>query len=201
MGGEQEHARAVVSRVDHLAGCVLRSELDRMRTLAEFRNPLGLPGQKAPVVGDADRVNGIDVWAGLRAGIDEAAFRVGTGDDGRYAHVEIGVGLCLGIHAGKAVNQPGDKKFARAVNDDGVFGNGNLVRQADIGDASGADDDNSAGKVACRIAPTGEVDNSAAGKNQRGGRYGGLRLRLGRNRGQSTADHKQTREKAEQAHG
>ena len=74
MGGEQQHARADVRGVDHLARGILRAELDGMRAFAELRDPLGMACEQAPVVGDADGIDGINVRAGLGAGIDKAAL-------------------------------------------------------------------------------------------------------------------------------
>ncbi len=117
MSGEEQHARADAGGVGHLAGGVLRAELDGMRALAQLRDPLGMTGQQAPVVGDADGVNGVDVRAGLGVGVDEAALVVGAGDDGGDAHVKIGVGLGLGVHSGVAVDEAGDEEFSGAVDD------------------------------------------------------------------------------------
>jgi hypothetical protein len=141
------------------------------------------------------------VRAGLGAGIDEAAFRVGAGDDGGDAHVEVGVGLGLGVHAGKAVDETGDEEFAGAVDDAGVFGNGDLVRQADVGDAASRMTTMAPGMS--RAESPQEVTSTTVPPARTSGTVGarGLWLRLDRNRGQSAADHKKTREKVEQSHG
>jgi hypothetical protein len=46
VGGEEQHARADAGGVDHLAGRVLRGELDGMRPSRSFGDPLGLPSQQ-----------------------------------------------------------------------------------------------------------------------------------------------------------
>ena len=51
-----------------------RAELGGMRALAQLGDPLGMAREQAPVVGDADGVDEINVRAGLGAGIDEAAL-------------------------------------------------------------------------------------------------------------------------------
>ncbi len=86
--------------------------------------------------------------AGLGVEIDEAALAVGAGDDRGDAHIEIGVGLRLGVHAGKAVDEAGDEEFSGAVNDARAFGNCDLSAGADIGDVPLADDDDGVGKIA-----------------------------------------------------
>jgi hypothetical protein len=178
VGGEEQHARAerAVSTIWRAVSCGLSSAgCGPSRSLETHSGcaPARLQSSVTPIV-----VDGIDVRAGLGAGIDEAALIVGAGDDGGDAHVEVGVGLGLGVHAGIAVDETGDEEFAGAVDDAGVFGNGNLVRQADVGDAAFADDDNGAGNVAGGVTPGGDIDDSAAGKNQRDGRRRGLWLRL-----------------------
>ena len=200
VSSEDKHSRSDTSGIDHLPRGVLRVELDGMRALAQLRDPLGTASQKAPVVGDSNGVDGIDVRGGLSAGIDKAVLRVSAGNDGGHAHVEVGVCLGLGVHTCIAVDESGDEEFAGAVDDSGVFGNGNLVGQANVSDAAVADDDNGARDVARGVAPGRDVDDSAAGENQWRGGWRGLRLRLGRNRGQRATDHEQTREKVKQAH-
>ena len=138
-----------------------------MRALAQLGDPLGMAGQQAPVVGDADGVDGVDVRAGLSAGVDEAALGVGAGDDGGDAHVKVGIGLRLRVHAGIAVDEAGDEEFSGAVDDARVFWDGHFAGQADFGDAAVADDDDGVGNVARGAAPVGDVNHRAAGKNQR----------------------------------
>ena len=176
MGGEQEHARAEMRGVGHLAGCVFGAELGGMRALAQLGDPLRTAGQQAPVVGDADRVDGVDVRAGLGVEIDEAALVVGAGNDSGDAHVKVGVGLGLGVHAGIAVDEAGDEEFSRAVDDAGALGDGDGAGQADVGNAAVADDDDGIGNVARGVAPVGDVDHRATDENQWNGGRGGLEL-------------------------
>ena len=68
-------------------------------------------------------VNGVEVRAGLGAEIDEAALAVGAGHHRGDAHVEVGVGLRLRVHAGIAVDKAGDEEFSRAVDDARALGN------------------------------------------------------------------------------
>ena len=131
-----------------------------------FETHSGWRAKQAPVVGDADGVDGVDVRAGLGVGIDEAALIVGAGDHGGDAHVEVGVGLGLRVHAGIAVDEAGNEKFSGAIDDARAFGDWHFAGQADRGDFAFADDDNGIGNVAGRVAPIGDIDDRAAGKNQ-----------------------------------
>jgi len=74
MGGKQEHTGTEMRGVDHLACGVLRAELDGMRALTQLGDPFGMAGQQAPVVADANGVDGVKVRAGLGACIDEAVL-------------------------------------------------------------------------------------------------------------------------------
>ena len=167
IGREQQHARAEVRGVDHLPRRILRAQLGGMRALAQLGDPLGLARQQAPVVGDADGVDGVNMRAGLGGGIDKAALIVGAGDHGGDAHVEVGVGLGLRVQAGEAVDETGNEKFSGAIDNARAFGDGHFAGQADRSDFAFADDDNGIGNVAGRMAPIGDIDDRAAGKNQR----------------------------------
>ncbi len=191
IGREQQHARAELRGVDHLTRRILRAQLGGMRPLAQLRDPLGLARQQAPVVGDADGVDGVDVRAGLGAGIDEAALIVGAGDHGGDAHVEVGVGLGLRVQARKAVDEAGNEKFSGAIDDARAFGDWHFAGQADLGDFAFADDDNGIGNVVGGMAPIGDIDDCAAGKNQGRRRLG---LGIGRNGGQSQSAEQRAKE-------
>ena len=185
--------------VDHLAGGVLGAE-SAGRALAELRDPFGMAGEEAPVVGDADGVDGVDVRAGMGARVDEAVLEVGAGDHGGDAHVEVGVGLRLGVHAGIAVDQAGDEELAGAVDNARALGDGNFAGEADLGDAAVANDDDGVGNIVRRAAPVGEIDDRAADENERDRGRGGLRLRGRRVGGEGAAYREQNREKAKQPH-
>ena len=98
--------------------------------------------------------------------IDEPALRSRCGDHGSDAHVEVGVGLGLGVHAGEAVNEAGNDEFSRAVDDLRAFGNGDSAGRANVGDAALVHDHDGVLEVACRVAPVGDIHNGAAGEHQ-----------------------------------
>jgi hypothetical protein len=64
------------------------------------------------------------VWAGRGGNIDDAATNVTDGYHRGNTHVEECVGLALRVHAGKAVDESGNKKLAGAVDDLRAFGDG-----------------------------------------------------------------------------
>src|ERR1017187_6036547 len=87
---------------------VVGAQFPGMVQLTELLRPLRALGQQAPIVGRAGRVHQVEVGGGRSVYIDRAAPRVADGDDRGDAHEEVGVGLALGVHAGKAVDEAGD---------------------------------------------------------------------------------------------
>ena len=134
-------------RIGHLAGRVLRAELDGMRALAQRRDPFRTASQQAPVVSDADGVNGIEMRAGLGVEIDEAALAVGARHHGGDAHVEVSVGLRLRVHSGVTVDEAGDEEFSRAIDDARALGCLDCAGKADFGDVAFPDYHNGIGNV------------------------------------------------------
>ena len=170
---EPQNARAEMCGGVDLVGRVFRTEFDGMRAFTEFRGPVAVAHQQAPVVGRADRVEQIEVRAGIGVEVDVTAAVVAAGNDGGDAHVEIGVGLPLAVHAGKAVDQAGDEKLARAVDDLRALGHWNDEARADIGDAAILNNDDGVLQIDCRAAPVGDIDDGAADQNQwRGAGFG-----------------------------
>ncbi len=78
---QPQNARAQVRGVVDLAGGVFRAELDGMRAFTEFRGPVAVAHQQAPVVGGADGVEQIEVRAGVGVEVDVAAAVVAAGDE------------------------------------------------------------------------------------------------------------------------
>jgi hypothetical protein len=169
------------SGVIQLANGILWIQFDWMCAFAEFESPFGVLGEEAPVVSGSNGIDQVKMRTGIGGEIDGTVVVVVAGDDGGDAHIEIGVGLSLGVHAGKAVDEAGNEEFASAVHNASAFGDGYRSAGAYVSDAAVTDDDNGARDVARGVAPGGEIDESAAGENQRGGRRSGLWLRFGRN--------------------
>ena len=126
----------------------------------------GLLRQQAPVVGGADCVHQIQMWAGVGGQIDEAVFVVAARHHRGDAHIEIGVGLALAVHARIAVDQAGDKELAGAIDDLRALGDRHLETGADLDDAPVLHDNDGVLQVIGRVAPVGQVDQRAASQNQ-----------------------------------
>ena len=59
-----------------------------------------------------------------------------AGDDRGDAHIEVGVGLPLRVHPGKAVHQAGEDVFSFAVDDARALWDGDHSDEADFNDAA-----------------------------------------------------------------
>src|ERR1035437_3754100 len=92
--------------------------------------------EQAPVIGGADRIKQIQMRAGIGAEIDVTATVVSAGDHRGNTHVEVGIGLSLAVHAGKAIYKARDDEFPSAVNDSGAFGDGKRLAGTHIGYAT-----------------------------------------------------------------
>ena len=106
---QPQHARAQVRSVVDLARGVFRAQFRGMRAFMQLCGPLAVAHQQAPVVGGADGVEQVEVRRRICRKIDVAAMVVAARDDGSDTHVEIGVGLSLAVHPGKAVDEAGDE--------------------------------------------------------------------------------------------
>ncbi len=168
-----KHARAQMCSGVDLVGGVFRAELDGVRAFTEFRGPVAVTHQQAPVVCGADRVEQIEVRAGVGGEVDVTAAVVAAGDHGGHAHVEVRIGLALAVHPGKSIHKAGDEILSRAVDHLRALGHWNDATRTDVGDAAVLNNDDGVRLIDCRAAPVGDIDNGAADQNQ----WRGSRLR------------------------
>src|ERR1017187_6014141 len=137
--------------------------------------------------------------AGMGRKIDISPAVVAARNNRSHTHIEVGVGLSLRVHSGKAVHQPWKDELSSAVDHFRALGDGNCAARADIGNAPVAHNHNRIGEVPRRTAPVAEVHNGSASQNQRSRhnnlwRNGGLCLWPGENPAQSHST--QTRQNA-----
>ena len=74
---------------------VFRAQFNGMRAFSKLADPLRLLGKQAPVVGDADRVNRVEMRPRIGREVNQAVSVVTRGYHRGDAHVKIGVGLAL----------------------------------------------------------------------------------------------------------
>src|SRR5579872_6515630 len=104
--------------------------------------------------------------AGIRGKIDATAAIVATGNNGGHTHVEMGAGLSLAVHPGKAVDQPGNKELSRAVDYLCALGNRDKETRSDVGDLAVLNNDDGVLLIESGTAPVGHVGDGAAEQNQ-----------------------------------
>ena len=117
------HADTQLCGIGQLPRGVLRTQFGGVVFLAQHVGPHAVPDQQAPVVGGADGVKQVKVGSWICGEVDVPAPRVGAGHHRGDAHIKIGIGFALAVHARKAVNQSGDDEFAGAVDDARALGN------------------------------------------------------------------------------
>ena len=108
---EEDDAGSESERIVELLAGVLWAKLNDTRALPEPGSPGRIVGEQAPVVGGADGINSIEMGTGIGRVVGYAVAKVAARDHGGDAHVEVGVGLGLGVHAGEAVDKSWDDEF------------------------------------------------------------------------------------------
>ncbi len=164
---EQQRPRSQPRGICELARGIFRAQLSGAPTLSQLEGPLRTLGQQAPVVGGADRIEQIEVRAGVDAEIDSPMAVVAAGNHRGNPHVKVGVGLILRCHAGKAIHQPWDYELARAIDDARALGDGDGSTVAHIRNAPVTHNDDRIREVSCRTAPVADVYHRAANQHQR----------------------------------
>ena len=92
---------------------------------------------------------------GFAVEVDMTAAGVAARHDRGDAHVEIGVGLPLAVHSGKAVDETGDDELACAVDDlRAPLGMGMMTARTDIGDVAVLDDHDGSSADRARSGPS-----------------------------------------------
>ena len=122
--------------------------------------------------------------------VDRFAVAEAGGHHRGYAHVEVGAGLALRTHPGKAIHQSRNNVLARAVDDLGALGNRHIRTRPNLCDAAIAHNDGGVLQILCRMAPVANVNDRATGENQRdrsrgAGRNRKWQLRPGKHTGQN----------------